>query len=237
MRRLLRILLNTATVLSLLLCVATVATWVRSYRATDVVAHRGYRLWQLVVADGHLFAQTVDIVDRTVDWHVEPQMHRGPPARLTRYRQTSLPYPSEASLPEGWTHKSRPPRSVASALVVSRTLGGADQFPSTAGLGLGTQPIERLLTATQSVRQARVGGVRELQSKGAERLLTGRTTWAPLWMIALAAALLPSVTAGRLWSKRRQRARRRLNDLCRKCGYDLRATPERCPECGTIPAK
>jgi hypothetical protein len=48
------------------------------------------------------------------------------------------------------------------------------------------------------------------------------------WPLLLSAAL----PAGWLvW--RRKLARERRKGMCRVCGYDLRASPERCPECGT----
>jgi transposase len=41
--------------------------------------------------------------------------------------------------------------------------------------------------------------------------------------------LLAAIAAPKLRAGRRER-----KGLCRRCGYELRATPERCPECGTL---
>ncbi len=54
----------------------------------------------------------------------------------------------------------------------------------------------------------------------------------PCWLAAVLSACLPADWL--LRRRRRQIVRRRLErGQCLRCGYDLRATPERCPECGT----
>ena len=49
--------------------------------------------------------------------------------------------------------------------------------------------------------------------------------WIPLAFLALWASRI--VRRQWLWHQRRRRG------LCQTCGYDLRASPDRCPECGT----
>jgi len=53
----------------------------------------------------------------------------------------------------------------------------------------------------------------------------------PFWFLLAISSILPLGTA---WAfvQRRKRERRREAGLCIQCGYDLRASGNRCPECG-----
>jgi hypothetical protein len=62
----------------------------------------------------------------------------------------------------------------------------------------------------------------------------GKFTAIPFWMTLVLFALPPLA-----WEVRKRRlARLELaKGCCDCCGYDLRATPDRCPECGAVPGK
>jgi hypothetical protein len=58
----------------------------------------------------------------------------------------------------------------------------------------------------------------------------------PYWALAVPLALWPAGTIAGVTVRRQRRMlaqRRQRQGRCTGCGYDLRATPQRCPECGT----
>lgn len=58
------------------------------------------------------------------------------------------------------------------------------------------------------------------------------------WWFLIALPLAPAFERSeRRYRVGRRRRTRRARGLCRACGYDLRASPNRCPECGKITAR
>jgi hypothetical protein len=57
----------------------------------------------------------------------------------------------------------------------------------------------------------------------------GFRCFVPVWYVLPLLLIGPAVRVRRIW----RAWRRRRSGQCAKCGYDMRATPEMCPECGT----
>ncbi len=64
-------------------------------------------------------------------------------------------------------------------------------------------------------------------------LVPFRSITCPWWYVPAVLLPLPVVFVAR----RARRRHRRLAGRCAACGYDLRATPDRCPECGSAPVR
>jgi hypothetical protein len=184
MKRLLRILLNAATMLSLLMCVAIVVLWIRSYWVGDISYHVSpLGVWYLSSWGGRLTSCDGNHGQGKTDWWQSRRLtgseSDSPVFMRTKLNRLGFVYRVEANpsgrFPDDWDPGSRPPPAV----VRTRYVRVPYWFPAT---GFAMVPVARLVSM---VRRRR------------------------------------GIAAGR----------------CESCGYDLRATPERCPECGTIPTQ
>jgi hypothetical protein len=188
MRRLRRILLNLATVLSLGLGIAVVVLWVRSYLVSDSIYRS--RWW---IAGGQQ--------DESAWWVMAGRGEVGVGRRRQQLTPVSF-FLSERPPEDSWKY-ARPAE-------VGATSFEPNGFFQWLGFRYVDQPDPLAAVATNNYYRE----------------------WnAPFWSLLLLCAPLP---VARVWLALRRR-RARGSGRCAVCGYDLRATPRRCPECGAVP--
>jgi hypothetical protein len=115
-------------------------------------------------------------------------------------------------LPLGWVRWSDPSRSVITFII-----NGRPMFPTRSGFAAGASKTIRLTPPLPSASfRWRFGG----------RMLL--LVFLPYWLLAILFAAAPA-----FWAISFAKSLRRTPaGFCPTCGYDLRATPNRCPECG-----
>jgi hypothetical protein len=208
MRRLSRLLLNAATAVSLVLCVATAVLWVRSYWVIDRVTHRSARLHRVASGGGVVFFDALTLVGDLGSWRIPTAPPRTTTMDFARWPEARRIAPGAG--PWGWT-------------TLPSTRDGLRKEAWAAA------PPSRLVPRVDDVDARREVTFNNVDGSMTTYRLVGHRLSLPHWVIV---ALAAGVPGWRVSVCGRRALRARLN-LCPNCGYDLRATPERCPECGT----
>ncbi|HEY7115987.1 MAG TPA: hypothetical protein VH475_05355 [Tepidisphaeraceae bacterium] len=202
MKRLLRILLNAATAVSLMLCVATIVLWVRSQWSSDELGYRYATVWK----------------DQPAHREVVCQAFQG----SIRVGTILDAFASKSSADAAQTG-----RDLRIRMGLTYANGAAEELdPWDGGLGRWGFYWHR--------PSGRAYGTLSFRDDAVAYKLTryyGRAFALPWWFLTVALLVLP---ARALW--RWARTLGRPSTACSVCGYDLRATPDRCPECGTVSA-
>lgn len=207
----LRRLFIAASVVSLLVCIAATVMWVRDWDSFEQVG------WAVPVLDEH-----------------------GQPTMLVEEG------PSDAPLfaPE------RPAAAGYPRTVIDCNVYGLRVCRGTCALGVtdlefwperpGWYRLRRPAGQNELWPLGRLGfgfAWRSADSRGL-MMLWHREVFLPLWFIVASTAVLPAAALTRLVLRRRRTRHRLATGVCLRCAYDLRASRERCPECGRpIPQK
>jgi hypothetical protein len=189
--RILRVILLT---ILLIICAASVALWIRSYRQADLLAYIDQVAlpasepdvrknvdtnWNVRSTAGVIFIEYSRTAERS---DVNPRILRVVPVA------------------NGWHYRtySNPTADEHASYRLFNVLGFE--------IGWLTRDAPRSRSVVRAVRL-------------------------PYWMLFAISAMVPAIAA-----HRRFRRHVVVPGRCATCGYDLRATPDRCPECGTVVA-
>lgn len=208
-RRAARFLFTLCSAVSLALLVASCVLWVRSRWY-----YESYGRWTTTPISAH----HGELLVRDVSWNngnlYATWMREGVMVRELQHGNRSGPIPLlEANDHSGWT--SRPAEHARPDYGFEWDRNVKPQGATTMLRGLG-------------VRITRRNWPPPIEG----RWEVGWEVLVPFWMLATVFAMLPAAHAAIL-VRRRRRRRRAADGRCVRCGYDLRASPERCPECGT----
>ncbi len=119
---------------------------------------------------------------------------------------------------QGWSGGTYPAPTYTQGLWIELTMFGGHGLPQ---LGIAYRQDRTSTPPYDSPEVAWTYGNRRYHN-----------VYLPHWLIVLATVVLPVA-----WAMHFRRTRHRNREgLCFVCGYDLRATPDRCPECGTATA-
>lgn len=200
---------------SLLLCLATAMLWIRSYLLTDQVIWRdGNTPWQS-------WQQFQAVSVRGQLWLLFQN----------EKRLTSSPSPPQTAQPSISWYAETDAFDIEQLLPLWKQGNGGDYVVNLIGVSY-SRVIDRLITDPPMFPSTRSNVFppffRTTAQPPFQRSFSQHLISLPYWLLSLCMIILPLAYA-RQWKRRVRRAR---TGHCPACGYDLRATPDRCPECG-----